>query len=425
MKVLVVGSGGREHALVWALAQDSEVEQVVAAPGNPGIAALRPAFDGQTIVCRPVDITDHDAVVALARELEADLVVVGPEAPLAAGLADPLREAGIAVFGPSKDAAQIEGSKAFAKDVMAAASVPTGRAYVCTTAAEAAEAIDAFGPPYVVKDDGLAAGKGVVVTSDRDEALAHAAGCEQVLIEEFLDGPEVSLFAITDGTTVLPMQPAQDFKRLADNDEGPNTGGMGAYTPLPWAPENLVEEITEKVLQPTVDELRHRGTPFSGLLYAGLALTSRGVRVIEFNARFGDPETQALLPLLKTPLGGLLYAAATGKLADHERLSWKNAAAVTVVVAAKKYPASPRKGDVIAGIDQAEVDDVRVFHAGTAVEDDELVTSGGRVLAVSATGKDLDEARQRAYAAVGQIRIKGSQHRTDIALKASRGEITV
>jgi len=425
VKVLVIGSGGREHALVWALAQDSEVREIVAAPGNPGIAVLRPAYDGQTIVCRSVDMADHDAVVALATEFGADLVVVGPEAPLVAGLADPLREAGIAVFGPAKEAAEIEGSKAFAKDVMAAASVPTGRAYVCTTPEEAAEAIDAFGPPYVVKEDGLAAGKGVVVTSDRDEALAHAAGCEQVLIEEYLDGPEVSLFAITDGTTVMPMQPAQDFKRLADNDEGPNTGGMGAYTPLPWAPEGLVEEITEKVLQPTVDELRRRGTPFSGLLYAGLALTSRGVRVIEFNCRFGDPETQALLPLLKTPLGGLLYAAATGKLADHEPLSWRNSAAVTVVVAAKKYPASPRKGDVIAGIDQAEVDDVRVFHAGTSLEEEELVTSGGRVLAVSATGKDLDEARQRAYAAVSQIRIKGSQHRTDIALKAARGEITV
>ncbi|MFG1907544.1 phosphoribosylamine--glycine ligase [Kribbella sp. NPDC048928] len=425
MKVLVIGSGGREHALAWALAQDPEVEQVVAAPGNPGIAALRPAYDGQTIVCRSVDISDHDAVVALARELDADLVVVGPEAPLVAGLADPLRDAGIAVFGPSREAAQIEGSKAFAKDVMAAASVPTGRAYVCTTPSEAATAIDAFGPPYVVKDDGLAAGKGVVVTSDREEALAHAGECEQVLIEEFLDGPEVSLFAITDGTTVLPMQPAQDFKRLADNDEGPNTGGMGAYTPLPWAPDDLVAEITEKVLQPTVDELRHRGTPFNGLLYAGLALTSRGVRVIEFNCRFGDPETQALLPMLKTPLGGLLYAAATGKLADQGDLSWRNASAVAVVVAAKKYPASPRKGDAIAGIDQAENDDVRVFHAGTALDDDELVTSGGRVLAVSAVGKDLAEARQRAYAAVGQIRIKGSQHRTDIALKAERGEITV
>jgi phosphoribosylamine--glycine ligase len=425
VKVLVIGSGGREHALAWALAQDPEVEQVVAAPGNPGIAALRPAYDGQTIVCRSVDISDHDAVVALARELDADLVVVGPEAPLVAGLADPLRDAGIAVFGPSREAAQIEGSKAFAKDVMATASVPTGRAYVCTTPAEAATAIDAFGPPYVVKDDGLAAGKGVVVTSDREEALAHAGECEQVLIEEFLDGPEVSLFAITDGTTVLPMQPAQDFKRLADNDEGPNTGGMGAYTPLPWAPDDLVAEITEKVLQPTVDELRHRGTPFNGLLYAGLALTSRGVRVIEFNCRFGDPETQALLPMLKTPLGGLLYAAATGKLADQGDLSWRNASAVAVVVAAKKYPASPRKGDAIAGIDQAENDDVRVFHAGTALDDDELVTSGGRVLAVSAVGKDLAEARQRAYAAVGQIRIKGSQHRTDIALKAERGEITV
>jgi phosphoribosylamine--glycine ligase len=425
VKVLVIGSGGREHALVWALAQDAEVEEIVAAPGNPGIAVLPPAHDGQTIVCRSVDVADHDAVVALAKEFGADLVVVGPEAPLVAGLADPLREAGIAVFGPSKDAAQIEGSKAFAKDVMAAASVPTGRAYVCTTPEQAAEAIDAFGPPYVVKDDGLAAGKGVVVTSDRDEALDHAAGCEQVLIEEYLDGPEVSLFAITDGTTVLPMQPAQDFKRLADNDEGPNTGGMGAYTPLPWAPEKLVEEITEKVLQPTVDELRRRGTPFSGLLYAGLALTSRGVRVIEFNCRFGDPETQALLPLLNTPLGGLLYAAATGKLADHGPLSWKNAASVTVVVAAKKYPASPRKGDVITGIEQAETDDVRVFHAGTALDGEELVTSGGRVLAVSAIGTDLDEARQRAYAGVGQIRIKGSQHRTDIALKAASGEITV
>jgi phosphoribosylamine--glycine ligase len=424
VKVLVIGSGGREHALAWALAQDPEVEQVVAAPGNPGIAVLRPAYDGQTIVCRPVDISDHDAVVALARELDVDLVVVGPEAPLVAGLADPLRDAGFAVFGPSREAAQIEGSKAFAKDVMAAASVPTGRAYVCTTPEEAATAIDAFGPPYVVKDDGLAAGKGVVVTSDREEALAHAAECDQVLIEEFLDGPEVSLFAISDGTTVLPMQPAQDFKRLGDNDEGPNTGGMGAYTPLPWAPEDLVADITENVLQPTVDELRHRGTPFSGLLYAGLALTSRGVRVIEFNCRFGDPETQALLPMLKTPLGGLLYAAATGKLADHGDLSWRNASSVAVVVAAKKYPASPRKGDAITGVEQAESDHVRVFHAGTALDDEELVTAGGRVLAVSAVGKDLAEARQRAYAAVGQIRIKGSQHRTDIALKAERGEIT-
>jgi phosphoribosylamine---glycine ligase len=423
VKVLVIGSGGREHALVWALSQDPDVEQVVAAPGNPGIAALQPAYDGQTIDCRPVDISDQPAVVALALELATDLVVIGPEAPLVAGLADPLREAGVAVFGPSRDAARIEGSKAFAKDVMAAASVPTGRAYVCTTPEQAAAAIDAFGPPYVVKDDALAAGKGVVVTSDREEALAHAAGCERVLIEEFLDGPEVSLFAVTDGVTVLPMQPAQDFKRLGDGDVGPNTGGMGAYTPLPWAPEKLVEEIAEKVLQPTVDEMRRRGTPFSGLLYAGLALTTRGVRVIEFNCRFGDPETQALLPLLKTPLGGLLYAAATGKLGDKGPLSWRSGAAVAVVVAAKKYPAKPRSGDVITGIDQAEDGGVRVFHAGTALDGDQLVTAGGRVLAVSATGKDLDDARQRAYAGIGQIRIKGSQYRTDIALKAVRDEI--
>ena len=399
------------------------MEQVVAAPGNPGIAALQPAYDGQTIDCRPVDISDHPAVVALALELATDLVVIGPEAPLVAGLANPLREAGVAVFGPSRDAARIEGSKAFAKDVMAAASVPTGRAYVCTTPEQAAAAIDAFGPPYVVKDDALAAGKGVVVTSDREEALAHAAGCKRVLIEEFLDGPEVSLFAVTDGVTVLPMQPAQDFKRLGDGDVGPNTGGMGAYTPLPWAPEKLVEEITEKVLQPTVDEMRRRGTPFSGLLYAGLALTTRGVRVIEFNCRFGDPETQALLPLLKTPLGGLLYAAATGKLGDQGPLSWRSGAAVAVVVAAKKYPAKPRSGDVITGIEQAEDGGVRVFHAGTALDGDQLVTAGGRVLAVSATGKDLDDARQRAYAGIGQIRIKGSQYRTDIALKAVRDEI--
>jgi len=424
VKVLVIGSGGREHALVWALSQDAEVEQVIAAPGNPGISALRPASADRTVGCRPVDVTDHDAVVALARELGSDLVVVGPEAPLVAGLADPLRAAGIAVFGPSKDAAQIEGSKAFAKDVMAAASVPTGRAYVCRTPAQAAEAIDAFGPPYVVKDDGLAAGKGVVVTSDREVALAHAAECERVLIEEYLDGPEVSLFAISDGQTVLPMQPAQDFKRLGDVDEGPNTGGMGAYTPLPWAPEKLVEEVTEKVLQPTVDELRRRGTPFVGLLYAGLALTSRGIRVIEFNCRFGDPETQALLPLLKTPLGGLFRAAATGRLADYT-LSWRSGSAVAVVIAAKKYPEKPRSGDVITGIAQAEADGVQVFHAGTAQEGDQIVTAGGRVLAVSAVGKDLDEARRRAYAGVSQIRIKGSQHRTDIALKAARGEINV
>lgn len=418
MKVLVVGSGGREHALVWALLRDPDVEKVYAAPGNPGIA--------EHAECRPLDLADQDATVALAQELGVDLVVVGPEAPLVAGVADPLRAAGIAVFGPSKQAAQIEGSKAFAKDVMAAAGVPTGRAYICTTPEQAAEAIDAFGPPYVVKDDGLAAGKGVVVTPDREAALQHAANCDQVLVEEFLDGPEVSLFAITDGVTVVPLQPAQDFKRLQDEDEGPNTGGMGAYTPLPWAPDGLVREISERVLQPTVDELRHRGTPFAGLLYAGLALTSRGIRVIEFNCRFGDPETQALLPMLQTPLGSVLLASATGKLDEVGTLHWHQGSAVTVVVAAKNYPAKPRGGDVITGIAAAEESgDVHVFHAGTAQDGDEVVTSGGRVLAVTGVGADLDAARKQAYAGVDQIRIKGSQHRTDIALKAARNEITV
>ena len=281
--MLVVGSGGREHALVLALRRDPAVADVHAAPGNPGTA--------QVATNHVVDVLDGAAVVGLARELGAGLVVIGPEAPLVAGVADAVRAAGIACFGPSAAAARLEGSKAFAKEVMAAAGVPTARAHVCSTAAEVTAALDDFGPPYVVKDDGLAAGKGVVVTDDRAAALAHAARCQRVVVEEYLDGPEVSLFAVTDGRTVRALQPAQDFKRVGDGDVGPNTGGMGAYTPLPWAPEDLVGEVTRTVLQPTVDELARRGTPFAGLLYAGLALTSRGVRVIEFNARFGDPET--------------------------------------------------------------------------------------------------------------------------------------
>ncbi|MGW4811785.1 phosphoribosylamine--glycine ligase [Kitasatospora cineracea] len=415
MKVLVIGTGAREHALCRSLSQDPAVSELHCAPGNAGIARVA--------ALHPVDQLDGAAVTALARELGADLVVVGPEAPLVAGVAEPLRAAGIPVFGPGKEAAQLEGSKAFAKDVMAAAGVPTARSYVCTTPEEAAAALDAFGAPYVVKDDGLAAGKGVVVTEDRVAALEHAAACERVVIEEYLDGPEVSLFAITDGTTVLPLVPAQDFKRALDGDRGPNTGGMGAYSPLPWAPEGLVAEVLESVLQPTVDELRHRGTPFSGLLYAGLALTSRGTRVIEFNARFGDPETQVVLARLRTPLAGVLLAAADGTLGELEPLRWSEEAAVTVVMASEGYPASPRTGDPIEGLDAAEADGASVLHAGTrSGPAGEVLTAGGRVLSVTAVGADLAEARAKAYAGVAEISFKGAQHRTDIAAAAAAGQ---
>ncbi|RAJ37679.1 phosphoribosylamine--glycine ligase [Kitasatospora sp. SolWspMP-SS2h] len=414
MKVLVIGTGAREHALCRSLSQDPAVSELHCAPGNAGIARVA--------AVHPVDQLDGAAVTALARELGADLVVVGPEAPLVAGVAEPLRAAGIPVFGPGREAARLEGSKAFAKDVMAAAGVPTARSYVCTTPEEAAAALDAFGAPYVVKDDGLAAGKGVVVTEDRAAALEHAAACDRVVIEEYLDGPEVSLFAITDGTTVLPLVPAQDFKRALDGDRGPNTGGMGAYSPLPWAPEGLVQEVLDTVLQPTVDALRHRGTPFSGLLYAGLALTSRGTRVIEFNARFGDPETQVVLARLRTPLAGVLLAAANGTLGELEPLRWSEEAAVTVVMASEGYPASPRTGDAIEGLAAAEAGgDAFVLHAGTrSGPAGEVLTAGGRVLSVTAVGADLAEARAKAYAGVAEISFKGAQHRTDIAAEAAR-----
>src|SRR3954470_407997 len=364
-----------------------------------------------------VDPVDGEAVASLAERLGADLVVVGPEAPLVAGVADAVRGRGISCFGPTASAARLEGSKAFAKDVMSAAGVPTARARACTGPAQVAAALDEFGPPYVVKDDGLAAGKGVVVTDDREAAVAHAAGCERVLVEEFLDGPEVSLFALTDGTTVLPLLPAQDFKRVDDGDAGPNTGGMGAYPPLPWAPPGLVDEVTTRVLQPTVDEMARRGTPFAGLLYAGLALTSDGVKVVEFNARFGDPETQPLLALLESPLAVLLKAAADGTLADAPPLTWRRGAAVAVVGAAQDYPGTPRTRDVVhRGPDAEREPGVHVIHAGTARDaEGRLVTAGGRVLAVTAVGEDVADARARAYAAAAAIRIDGSHHRTDIA----------
>jgi phosphoribosylamine--glycine ligase len=413
LRVLVIGSGGREHALALALSRDDGVDEVHVAPGNPGTADIA--------TNHPIDALDGTAVAELAQRLRADLVVVGPEAPLVAGVADVVRAAGIPVFGPSRAAAQIEGSKAFAKEVMAAAGVPTGASFSCRTPDEARAALTAFGPPYVVKDDGLAAGKGVVVTNDLDAALEHAAHCDQVVVEEFLDGPEVSLFGITDGTVVLPMQPAQDFKRVGDGDTGPNTGGMGAYTPLPWAPAGLVEEVTRTVLQPTVDEMARRGSPFVGLLYAGLALTSQGVRVIEFNARFGDPETQVLLARLRTPLGSLLLAAASGSLAHHPPLQWDPDAAVAVVLSSEGYPGTPVTGGPITGLDAATSDRAHVVHAGTALgADGQLVSAGGRVLAVVGTGNDLAGAREVAYASIERISLAGAHYRRDIAEVAAQ-----
>jgi phosphoribosylamine---glycine ligase len=411
VRVLVLGAGAREHALCLALAADPDVDRLVCAPGNAGTAAVAEQ--------RAVDPLDTAGVVALAADVAADLVIVGPEAPLVAGVADAVRAAGIACFGPSHAAAQLEGSKAFAKQVMAAAGVPTAVARVCLNTADVAAALAEFGPPYVVKDDGLAAGKGVLVTTDREAAIAHAASCGRVVVEEYLDGPEVSLFCLTDGAAVVPLLPAQDFKRIGDGDTGPNTGGMGAYAPLPWLPSGFTEQVVRTVAQPTVGEMRRRGTPFAGLLYVGLALTSQGPRVVEFNARFGDPESQVVLALLATPLGGLLRATATGSLGAQPPLRWRSGAAVTVVLAAADYPGTPRTGDVIVGADRPGV-----LHAGTRRDDQgRLVSAGGRVLSVTATGPTLAVAREAAYALVAGIELPGGQYRRDIALRAVRGEI--
>ena len=408
MKILLVGSGGREHALALGLKADTSCTQLHVAPGNPGIAEIA--------TIHPLVITDNDAICDLAKKLAVDLVVIGPEVPLVNGASDVLRAAGFAVFGPSKAAAQLEGSKDFAKGVMRDAGVPTARSFTCSSQSEIEKALDTFGAPYVVKNDGLAAGKGVVVTDDRAEALAHALTCTTVVIEEYLQGPEISLFGISDGRNILPMQPAQDFKRAFDNDEGPNTGGMGAYSPLPWAPSDIVDRTYEEVLAPMIAEMAARGTPFVGLLYAGLALTDAGIKVIEFNARFGDPETQVLIPRLMTPLAAILYKAATNAL-DDEVLQWKDESAVTVVLAAEGYPHSVKTGGEISGI--SNLADTYIFHAGTTRKDGALLSSGGRVITATGMGADLSAARATAYRAISAIELTGSFYRSDIALTAS------
>ncbi len=411
MKVLLIGSGGREHALAAALNADPQLEELHVAPGNPGISSISK--------CHEINTDDNNTVIELAKSLKIDLLIVGPEKPLANGLADASRAAGIPCFGPSKAAAQLEASKDFAKQVMRDAGVPTARFFTCKTREEIEKALDEFGAPYVVKHDGLAAGKGVVVTDNRDFAIEHALQSSQVVIEEFLDGPEVSLFGISDGHNIVAMQPAQDFKRALDGDLGPNTGGMGAYSPLPWAPDEIIEETLTQVLNPTIREMEARGTPFVGLLYAGLAITHKGTKVIEFNARFGDPETEVLLPRLKTPLAQLLLKAATGKLAG-ETLEWSDESAVTVVLATEGYPANPVTGEPITGI--SPVPGSSVFHAGTTLRDGILHSSGGRVLAVTGMGADLTEARNKAYRVISAITLHGSHYRSDIALNASVAE---
>ncbi len=415
MKILLLGSGAREHAIVKSLLRTgTSAVDILVAPGNAGIAT--------DVNCVRIDPNDPTEVTEFALANAIELVIIGPEAPLVAGVSDALRAAGVAVFGPSQKAAQLEGSKSFAKEIMAAADVPTGMAKECDTMTEVESAMDAFGAPYVIKADGLAAGKGVIVTTDRVAALQHAAKFIDggILVEEFLSGPEVSLFFLSDGTNVLPLAPAQDFKRAYDNDEGPNTGGMGAYSPLPWLPEGFVEEVERTVALPTVKELAKLGAPFVGLLYCGLILTNRGLRVIEFNARFGDPETQVVLRRLVTPLAALLYAAATGSLDTSATPKFSDEAAITVVLASEGYPDSAAPSRPILNLEAAEsVPEIEICHAATSIAvidgKEQLVSTGGRVLSVVAVGSDFHDARAHAYHAMEKLALEGSHYRRDIA----------
>jgi phosphoribosylamine--glycine ligase len=413
MKILVLGAGAREHAIIKALIRTgTAANEISCAPGNGGIS--------QEVECIPLNPSDPSAVTAWAKDEAIDLVVIGPEAPLVAGVSDALRASGIAVFGPSKAAAALEGSKAFAKDVMAAADVPTGMARKCARISEVESALDECGDPYVVKADGLAAGKGVIVTSDKQAALDHAKtflnqGMD-ILVEEFLDGEEVSLFFLADGTSVVPLSPAQDFKRAYNFDEGPNTGGMGAYSPLPWLPKGFVKEVQDRVALPTVRELARLGTPFVGLLYCGLIVTSKGIRVIEFNARFGDPETQVVLRRLQTPLAHLLHSAAVGHLGELPEPEFSKDVAVTVVLASEGYPDTSAPNREISGL-VADSDTVEIAHAATKLEDGKLMATGGRVLSVVSSADSFHQAREQAYKVIKDIKLEGSHYRSDIALK--------
>lgn len=418
MNVLLLGSGGREHALAWKLAASPLLTRLYVAPGNPGIAA--------EAECVPLEVADHEAVVRFCRERSIDLVVVGPEAPLVAGIADDLRAAGLRVFGPSKAAARLEGSKGFTKDLCARFGIPTGAYRRFTELAPARAYLEQVGAPIVVKADGIAAGKGVTVAATVEEALAAVEAClggafgsagAEVVIEEFLEGEEASFFCLCDGVTALPFGTAQDHKRVGDGDTGPNTGGMGAYSPAPVMTPDMIDRTMREIVEPTMAGMAELGAPFAGVLFVGLMVTASGPKLIEYNVRFGDPECQVLMMRLKDDLLVLLNAAVDGQLA-HTTARWRGDAALTVVMAAEGYPGTPAKGTLIAGIDAARAAGAEVFHAGTALRDGALVANGGRVLNVTATGKTVAEAQAKAYAAVAKIDWPGGFFRRDIGWRA-------